>query len=66
MTKQQCRDIAPENYKYAGYWDDLYHFTTGNQREGYLATSCNEEDLSNGNLEYMAKHNLTRANIKGV
>ena len=60
ITKKECRNISPDGYHYAGFWNELYHFTKNDHSKGYFTTSCNELDLSNGNLEYMTKNGYTR------
>ena len=59
-SKQQCRNLAPHGFVYGGYWDKLYHFIKGNSRMGFFDTACNQSDIDNGNLVYMAEHGLTR------
>ena len=71
FTKQQCRDLAPDGYQYAGYWDGMYHFQSGgypgsydyaNKRPhtGFYSMACIDEDMTPENLALMAKMRLTR------
>ena len=71
LTKQQCRDLAPNNYHYVGYWDGHYHYQsggypdqnnykTGGKYTGFLCMACLREDMTSCNLEFMADKELTR------
>lgn len=59
--KQICRDLAPNDFHYAGFWDGYYHFQRGDYSEGFTLMSCLEEDLCPENLQSMADKGLTRA-----
>lgn len=42
------------------YFEDGLHFFSKKLETGYSSIACNQEDLNNGNIEYMAEKGLTR------
>jgi len=71
LSKQQCRDLAPDNFVYGGFWDGYYHFqsggyvgttdySTGEKHQGFKPMACLPEDMTAKNLALMAKMGLTR------
>ena len=58
--KAVCRDLAPKGWEYGGFDNGRYLFQTGNYQTGFKLMECLAEDLTAKNLEFMAKHNLTR------
>lgn len=71
LTKKQCIEMAPENYDYVGYWDNMYHYQTGGYpgsynysrgevHKGFTVIRCLLEDMTEKNLALMAKLGVTR------
>lgn len=71
LSKQECRDLAPDDWIYSGYWDGHYHFQTGGypgnydyknkcHHVGFFVMSCLPEDMELKNLALMAEMRLTR------
>lgn len=60
LTKQQARDLAPTGYEYGGFIDGFYMYQSGNYQDGFYAMFCLPEDMTPENLEFMAKHRLSR------
>lgn len=55
-----CRFIAPDGFRYSGYWEGHYHFVKGDNRTGFETLSCLESDITDGNYQVMADEGLTR------
>lgn len=67
MNKEQIKKIKlPDGFRYSGEWNGLYHFikeirkADGSYAGYFLTISANEEDLLNGNLDFMLDKQLTR------
>lgn len=50
----------PQGWKYWGKVDGFYNFHKGNNSDGWVNVSCNEEDLKDGNLIWMMENGYTR------
>ncbi len=59
-TKTTLRAMSPPDFTYGGYWDGLYHFIKGDYSTGFVDMAANDEDLTNGNLEYFSANGYTR------
>ncbi len=59
-SKKYYKDMKVAPYWWGGFWDNLHHFTKGSNREGFLTVSANEQDLENGNLDYMLSNEMGR------
>ncbi len=59
-SKRYCKTLAPKNYWFSGYWDNLYHFTTGDNRTGYKTTSCSYVDILDKSYLFLIEKGLTR------
>ena len=57
--KEHYKKINIGGYYWGGFWDNMRHFVKKEKR-GYLSITCDEEDLENGNLEYMVENRMTR------
>lgn len=60
LSKEYCRELAPSPYSFVGYWDSLYHFTKGGNREGFITIAASKDDIKSGSLALMAKKGITR------
>lgn len=56
--KGYYQELNYSGFQWAGYWDNLHHFTK-KEDAGFLEMSCTEEMLNNGDAHYMAQHGLT-------
>ena len=60
-SKEHYKTLSKDGYKWTGFWDKFHHFTKEvNNPRGYLTVACTDEDLTNGNFDFMIKHGLTR------
>jgi hypothetical protein len=64
-SKSHYKSITHNGYQWGGYDGNDMHFFTKEVKEGYrvvgyLELKCSEEDLTNGNFEFMADNGLTK------
>lgn len=57
LTKEQARNKAPQGWRYAGFWDNLYHYFTGKTGQ-HVNISCSEKQIKNGMLDKCCKRIL--------
>ena len=60
INKSLLRELSPKPYYYSGQWDNLYHFTKGDNRNGFYLVSCNKNDILSGDFLNMCKIGFTR------
>ena len=65
FDKYEARKLAPIGWEYAGHWDGFYHYQkpTGKHDGYYFQMLCLAEDLTPQNMEFMAKHGLSRTGL---
>jgi len=46
-------------YEFKWFKDGLYHFVKGDNQTGFIEIVCSQEQLFNGDIEYMTKKDLS-------
>ena len=66
FTKEQCIGLAPKGWEYTGFSYATGRYAFQQKREGkYAVMVCEAEDLTEKNLAFMVKHNLSRSMRRG-
>lgn len=62
LSKSELQTLAPKGWIYTGCQRKpaRFYFQTGSYGTGFREMIAHEEDLTEENLAFMAKHNLTR------
>lgn len=58
-SKSELREISINGFKYAGFWEGMYHWSKEVESYKYINIAVFEENIYNGNLEYMLEKGLT-------
>ncbi len=58
--KQYYKSINAGPYRWSGFYDQLHYFTEGDNRSGFTAIACTDDDIECGNLPLMIKLGRTR------
>lgn len=58
QKKEYYQNLNYNDYTWSGFWNGLHHFI---KQDGirYKCINCTEEMLVNGDIKYMAEHDLT-------
>jgi hypothetical protein len=56
--KSHYQSLNYNGYTWSGYWSKRHHFTK-REGAGYLHIQCTEEQLTNGDIEFMCEHGLS-------
>ena len=56
--KQHYKDLRYNGFRWFGFIDGIHHFSK-KVTNGYLEMQLVEEDLENGNAEFMSENGLT-------
>lgn len=57
--KDYYRAIKPSGFMWFGLIDGFHHFSKEVERGKWLEIRCREEQLTNGDIDFMAEHGLT-------
>lgn len=61
LDKNFLRQLKPNGYSWTHFRDGIYYFSRKEQT-GYSQICCSEEQLTNGDLEFMAENGYTLSN----
>lgn len=62
-TKQEMKALTLENgYKWSYYDNGKHAFVSGNNREGFKLINATDDDIENGNIQFMAKYGISNEN----
>lgn len=59
LDKDYYRALKPNGYQWFGLIDGLHHFSKEIESGKWAELRCREEQITNGDLEFMAEHGLT-------
>ena len=59
---QAMTNVNGSGYSWGGFWDRKHHFIKGDYKTGFLHIKANEQDLENGNIDFMTANNLSNEN----
>ena len=66
FTKEQCIGLAPQGWEYTGFSYATGRYAYQQKRgNGFAVMLCEAKDLTEKNLAFMAKHNLSRVVRRG-
>lgn len=58
-NKEHYKSLTYNGYQWYGYVSGKHLFQKGDYRTGYKTIRCTEEMLENGDIEFMAEHDLS-------